>query len=425
MVLMTVYIVGSGPGDPELLTLKAYNIIKKADVVIYDHLINPGILNLLKDGCIRVYVGKIPYKKRISQEEINKLLIEYSLKYNIIVRLKGGDPFLFGRGGEEIEELIKNSIKYELIPGISSLLAVPAYSGIPLTHRNVNHGIIVTTGNNIENVNIPDCRYFNCDAYTLIIFMGSHNINEIIKRLLLLGYNENTKIALIRNGTYNYQETLVGTLNNFNYNYDESPSLIVIGNTVKYHEYFGYFEKRRYSGKILTVFYETSEIDTESLENKGLTVFKIRSSDITINKINPEYLKNKNIVINGFYIRYLMELFEINKFDIRNIKNIITDDYGINYLKKYCIFNVYNINNYRISNDDIIIGYNNENLKLINKENIGINNYVKEHIKKSDYILFMDDTYKITDSLQDIIKNKKIFMDNDIKNFFGDEVEQD
>jgi len=420
---MTVYIIGSGPGDPGLLTLKAYTLIKKADVILYDHLINPGILNILKANCLRIYVGKIPYKNRISQEEINKLIVYYSLKYNNIVRLKGGDPFLFGRGGEEIEELIKNNINYEIVPGVSSLLAVPAYSGIPLTHRNINHGIIVTTGNNVENMNIPDCKYFDCNSYTLIVFMGSHNIKNIIRKLLLSGYNGNTKIALIKNGTYNYQKTITGTLNNFNYIYDGDPSLIIIGNVVNYHNIFNYFEKRKYSGKILIIFYEISDINMEKFENNGLTVIKIRISDININKIDITALKNKNIVINGFYIKYLIKLFKINKFDIRNIKNIITDNYGINYLKKYLIFNVFNINNYNIKNDDIIIGLNNKNIELINKKNIEINDYIKDYIKKSDYILFLDDSYKIMDNIKDIMNNKEIFINEDITNFFGDIIE--
>ncbi len=417
--MSTVYIIGSGPGDPELLTLKAYNLIKKADVIIYDHLINPYMLNLLKNTCIRIYVGKIPYKKRVDQEEINKLLVKCSLEYNTVVRLKGGDPFLFGRGGEEIEELIKNNINYDVVPGVSSLLAVPAYSGIPLTHRGINHGIIVTTGNNVENMNIPDCKYFNCDSYTLIIFMGSHNISEIIKKLLLSGYNKSTKIALIRNGTYNYQKTIIGTLENFNYDYDNSPSLIVVGNVVKYHEYFDYFEKRKYSGKILTVFYETTEVDTEEFENNGLTVFKIRIADISINKIDPEILKNRNIVINGFYIKYLMELFKINKFDIRNVKNIITDNYGIDYLKRYLIFNASNINGYNAGGDDIIIGFNSENLKLINKKNIEINSYIKDYLERSDYILFMDDSYRIMDDVDNVMDDKKILINEDIKKIFN------
>ena len=210
----------------------------------------------------------------------------------------------------------------------------------------------------------------------------------------------------------------MGTLGNFNYNYDNSPSLIVVGNVVKYHEYFDYFERRKYSGKILTIFYETTEVNTEEFENNGLTVFKIRISDISTNKIDPEILKNRNIVINGFYIKYLMELFKINKFDIRGIKNIITDSYGINYLKRYLIFNARNVNECNAGDNDIIIGFDNENLKLINKKNIEINNYIKDHIKRSNYILFMDASYKIMDGLDDIIKNKEILINDDIKKIF-------
>ena len=143
----------------------------------------------------------------IRQNEINKIILDASNKFDITVRLKGGDPFLFGRGGEEAELLKENNIDFEVIPGVSALIAVPEYAGIPVTHRDVSHGIIAATGHNVEKLNIPSLGE-NKSSYTLIIFMGSKHINEIIDKLLFLGYSENTKIAVIENGTHKDQRML-------------------------------------------------------------------------------------------------------------------------------------------------------------------------------------------------------------------------
>ena len=152
--MATVYLTGSGPGDIELLTIKALRIIKKADIIIYDRLANPKILELAKKNVKKIYVGKEDGKHIIPQDEINEILYKASLTYKAIVRLKGGDPFVFGRGAEEAIYLAKKGIKFEVIPGITSAIAVPAYAGIPVTHRGVSSSLRIVTGHKMLNNNI-------------------------------------------------------------------------------------------------------------------------------------------------------------------------------------------------------------------------------------------------------------------------------
>jgi uroporphyrin-III C-methyltransferase len=380
------YIVGCGPGNKNMLTVAGAKIIAMADALIYDHLINPEILDMAKPGCNKIYVGKKPYVKRISQEEINKLIVSESMKTNTVVRLKGGDPFLFGRGGEEIEELIKNHIEYEIVPGVSALISVPEFAGIPLTHRNVNHGVIVTTGNNVENLNIPDCRNFRCGMYTLVVFMGAYNLKDIIKKLLLSGYGMDTPIAVIENGTYNHQKTFTGTLDNIDYKYNGAPSIIVVGNVVDYHREFQVIENRKYSGKIITVFYDFYMPSLECLEDEGITVYRIRESEIFREKIDAEYLSGKNIAFEGRFVETVFEAFKSSKLDLRRIGKIATDQVGRELLKSYGIFDVYDIS--KIDDTYIKLGNSSSgDLQIARLEKANFNGYIQDYIEKSDLIV--------------------------------------
>ncbi|WP_061950902.1 SAM-dependent methyltransferase [Acidiplasma cupricumulans] len=240
----------------------------------------------------------------IRQNEINKIILDASNKFDITVRLKGGDPFLFGRGGEEAELLKENNIDFEVIPGVSALIAVPEYAGIPVTHRDVSHGIIAATGHNVEKLNIPSLGE-NKSSYTLIIFMGSKHINEIIDKLLFLGYSENTKIAVIENGTHKDQRVFTGTLKTINYEYSEDPALIVVGDVVSYHEKFG---RKNNKFKKMLIFYEFKKINVD-YENYGVNIINFRISDIFINN-DVKFRFNRNLVISGNYIGYFMKLIK-------------------------------------------------------------------------------------------------------------------
>jgi len=198
-----VYLVGAGPGDPGLLTLKGKRCIERADVIIYDHLVNDKLLEFAKNGAEKIYVGKIAGKHSKPQEEINSLLISKAREGKVVARLKGGDPFIFGRGGEEAMELSNNSIPFEVVPGISAATSVPAYAGIPLTHRDFNSSIALITGHEdtlrggskIEWKGISNC------IENLIFFMGVKNLPNIVKNLIEHGRSPDTPIAVIRWGT--------------------------------------------------------------------------------------------------------------------------------------------------------------------------------------------------------------------------------
>lgn len=206
MTNVTVYIIGAGPGDPELLTVKAQRILKSADVILYDYLAHPNIV-MMGEVAEKVCVGKKKGAYSTQQDDIHKLLLEHSKKYNVIVRLKGGDPMIFGRCGEEMQFLKKHAIPYEIIPGITSAIAAPTYSGIPVTHRDYSQSVAFVTAtraNDVENMNIPN-------ADTLVIMMSLLRLDSLVKRLLE-SHPKETPIAIIQSGTLAAERTLVGTL---------------------------------------------------------------------------------------------------------------------------------------------------------------------------------------------------------------------
>ena len=228
-----VYIIGAGPGDPELITVKAYNILKKADVVIYDRLIPKSLLKDLKAELI--YVGKEIGEANI-QEHINRLLVEKAKVYDIVVRLKGGDPYVFGRGEEECIYVLSNGIECEVVPGITSAIAVPAYAGIPVTSRltSSSSGFTVITATRAEG-KIIDVDYIPKKG-TLVVLMGIHVIKELESVLLKVREREEP-VAIIENGTTERQRVFVGKLEDLakivEENNVKSPAIIVVGETVK------------------------------------------------------------------------------------------------------------------------------------------------------------------------------------------------
>ncbi|AGK60922.1 uroporphyrinogen-III C-methyltransferase [Archaeoglobus sulfaticallidus PM70-1] len=230
-----VYLVGAGPGDPELLTIKALNIIKSADVILYDKLVGDDIVKFLKAmGKEIVYAGKSSHEKGgARQEEINNLMKHYAKMGKIVVRLKGGDPFVFGRGCIEAEFLKKEGIDFEIIPGVSSINAVPTNAGIPLTHPEISSSVLVVTGR--DNV----LRWKNAlDHSTIVILMGKDRIEQICKKLIELGKNPETPVAVIENGTLESQKTIFGSLSTISGKIAKAdvkgPALIVVGDVVRF-----------------------------------------------------------------------------------------------------------------------------------------------------------------------------------------------
>lgn len=238
---MTVFIVGSGPGDPELLTLKALKLIREAEVILYDELIGDEIKELIKkeSKALLVDVGKRAGKHRKKQDEINRLLVEYGKKYEKVVRLKGGDPFVFGRGGEEIEVLAENEIEFEVVPGITSAIAAPAYAGIPVTHRKFDPALVFITGKQ-ERERLKWEALAKLNA-TIVILMGVSNLRENAERLIKHGKHPDTPVAVIESGTTERQRVITGKLSEIadiaERENVKAPAIIVVGKVVEIHHF--------------------------------------------------------------------------------------------------------------------------------------------------------------------------------------------
>ena len=240
-----VYLVGAGPGDPGLLTVRGLELLRKAEVVIYDRLVNPVLLEEMPSGAVRIFAGKLTGSHSLPQEEINKLLIGQARRGKQVVRLKGGDPFVFGRGGEEAEALVSAGIPFEIVPGISSALAVPAYAGIPLTHRGMSSSFAVITGHEAcKAQGSVNWKRLATSVDTLVILMGLKNLPVIVGELLAHGRSPETPVALIRWGTTEKQETVTGTLADI---VDKAaalrpPVVVVIGEVVSFARELCWFD---------------------------------------------------------------------------------------------------------------------------------------------------------------------------------------
>jgi len=240
-----VYLTGAGPGAMDLLTIKALRVIRKADVIIYDRLANPEILKEAKDGCEFIYVGKADSHHTLPQEEINEVIYRAAQRHETVVRLKGGDPLVFGRGGEEALYLRERGVKFEFIPGVTSAIAVPEYAGIPVTHRGITVSFRVVTGHEAtkEESQIPWENYKSDD--TIIFLMGLHRLEYIVNKLLSIGKPADFPIAVISKGTWPDEQTVIGTLSDIVERAKglPTPALIVVGKVVELHEQLSWFEK--------------------------------------------------------------------------------------------------------------------------------------------------------------------------------------
>ena len=236
-----VYLVGAGPGDPELLTLRAVRVISEADVILYDRLVNERVLSYARSDCRLVYVGKEEGRHALSQEEINRLLVYYAGVCERVVRLKGGDPFVFGRGGEEVLYLEEHGIPYEIVPGVSSAYAVPACAGIPLTFRGIASSFAVVTGHECAGKRRRvSWRSFR-DIDTLVILMGVGNRQRIARELLEAGRDPSEPVAFVERGTTEDQRVVLSTLGEVAENPPEvrPPAVMVVGEVVRLRERIG------------------------------------------------------------------------------------------------------------------------------------------------------------------------------------------
>ena len=250
-----VYLVGAGPGDPGLLTIKGKECLEQADIVLYDYLANPALLDHAPPHAERVYVGRRGRGQYQEQSEINRLLITRAQAGQVVVRLKGGDPFVFGRGGEEAEAVAAAGVPFEVVPGVTAAVAVPAYAGIPVTHRTLASSMTVVTGHEdpSKGTTVIDWPKLAATSGTLIFMMGMKTLPMIVSRLLEEGRPAETPVAAVRWGTRSEQRTVIGTLQDIVVKTAqagmEPPTVIVVGEVVKLREQLSWFEKRPLFGK--------------------------------------------------------------------------------------------------------------------------------------------------------------------------------
>lgn len=241
-----VYLVGAGPGDPELLTLKAVRLLERADVVVYDNLVSSGVLDLAAPEARRIFAGKRRNEHTLRQEQINALLVQLAREGKQVVRLKGGDPFVFGRGGEEMQELAAHGVHFEVIPGVTAACGVASYAGIPLTHRDHAQGCLFVTGHLKDGSANLDWEALVRPHQTVVIYMGLNALPDICRQLMAHGAPATRPIAAVQHGTLSTQQVLTGTLSDLPAKVADSgftsPSLLIVGNVVKLHGTLNWFD---------------------------------------------------------------------------------------------------------------------------------------------------------------------------------------
>ena len=239
----TVYLVGAGPGDPELITARGLRLLLQADVVVYDRLVHPALIKMLPEATERIFVGKAPGKQMLPQEGIHVLLIERALQGCTVVRLKGGDPFVFGRGGEECLALARAGIPYEVVPGVSSAIAAASYAGIPVTQRGVAQGFSVVTGHARASFDEEPDWLELAKMGTLVIMMGLRNLKKIVSHLLENAYCPTTPVAVVANASTHQQEVVEAPLSEIVELscHMRPPATVIIGDVVKLRRQLDWF----------------------------------------------------------------------------------------------------------------------------------------------------------------------------------------
>ena len=323
-----VYIMGAGPGDLELLTLKGKRAIEEADCIVYDRLINLRILDFAKKDAEMIYLGKGNTEGGVIQDEINRTIVTKALEGKTVARVKGGDPFVFGRGGEEIQSLFDNGISFEVIPGITSSISVPAYAGIPVTHRGVARSFHVFTGHTME-----DGTWHNFEAIaklegTLVFLMGIKTLPIIVNDLVKNGKNPETPVAIIEKGATADQRVTVGTLENIIEKAKERkivpPAITIIGEVVNLRETFKWFEDKNLFGKKILVTRDKNQAGefSNKIEKMGGVAVELPFIEIesVLSKVTSEDLKEYSALLfnspNG--VREFMKKID----DIRSLAHL-------------------------------------------------------------------------------------------------------
>ncbi|WP_195988200.1 uroporphyrinogen-III C-methyltransferase [Clostridium sp. D53t1_180928_C8] len=325
------YIIGTGPGDEELLTVKAVKVLEKCTAVLYDRLVSNNILNYLNEECLVYYCGKEPGAHYKTQEEINDMLVKLVKEGHIVGRVKGGDPYVFGRGGEEVLSLVKESLDFEVIPGVTSPISVLNYAGIPITQRAIAQSFHIVTGMTSASEKI-NWEALAKENGTLVFMMGLENIERIVENLISNGKEKDTAAAVVMRGTSSKQRKVIGTLDNITEKAREaglkSPCIIVVGEVVELNEKLSWYENKPLFGTniCITRSREQSSSLKSALKDLGAEVTEINSIKIKPTKENlKSYLEKlseyDHIIltsVNGVnhFFDYLIE----ENYDIRNLK---------------------------------------------------------------------------------------------------------
>jgi uroporphyrinogen III methyltransferase/synthase len=326
-----VYLMGVGPGDEELITLKAIRMLEKCTAVMYDRLASTSVLKYLKSDCEIYYCGKEPGCHYKTQEEINDMLVALAKKGHVVGRVKGGDPFVFGRGGEEALALIEENIEFEVIPGITSPISVLNYAGIPITHRGIAQSFHIFTAMTAEKLNIDFDAVARLQG-TLVFMMGFKNLEKITESLISNGKNKNTPCAVIMRGTTSKQKKVVGTLEDILVKVQKSeissPCIIVVGEVIKFNEKFNWYEKKPLFGKHICITRSKAQSKElrESLIDLGAEVLEINSIEFENTSHNLDEYKTKFseydfltlTSVNG--VNIFFDYLKANEFDIRQLK---------------------------------------------------------------------------------------------------------
>ena len=325
------YIIGTGPGSEELLTIKAVRVLKKCTAVLYDRLVSNNILNYLNDDCLVYYCGKEPGAHYKTQEEINEMLVSLVKEGHIVGRIKGGDPYVFGRGGEEVLSLVKEGLDFEVIPGVTSPISVLNYAGIPITQRAMAQSFHIITGMTAAGEKLNWEALANENG-TLVFMMGLENIDRIVSNLIQNGKLKDTPAAVVMRGTSSKQKKVIGTLENIGKKAREaslkSPCIIAVGDVVSLNEKLSWYEKKPLFGLNICITRSREQSSTlkERLDELGAEVTEINSIKIKTTKENLSEYKDKlsgydHIILTSVNaVNNFFEYLKEEKIDVRNIK---------------------------------------------------------------------------------------------------------
>ena len=397
----TVYLTGAGPGDIGLITIKGQHLLQSADVVVYDYLANSELLKHCQPSCKKIYVGKKAGNHTLQQEDINQLLVDHAKQNLSVVRLKGGDPYVFGRGSEEALYLCENNIPFEVIPGVTSGVAAAAYAGIPLTHRDLTTSVTFVTGHESadKTENTINWKALSNLGGTLVFYMGVGNLENICHKLKQHGMLPETPVVLVRYGTWPTQQTVVGNLNTI---VDEvakqklnPPALIVIGNVVAFHNDLNWFEKQPLFGKRILVTRSRVQASalSERLSQLGAQVVELAVIEITPTK-NPKPLIKAIHQLNTFQHILFTSVNGVNGFfdqlkslgyDARQLASCQLTTIGsetANALNQYGLKSDYTPLSY--TSESIVNTFNTYNISLeASKILIPTSNLATDHLKQA------------------------------------------